>query len=76
MYNTDRMNNNRKGAYTLGPEFDVEQDITKKDIINMCKILNEHLIFKDKGTFKPESIGGGGLLFEPKKFYSLQTKLI
>ena len=48
-------------TYAHGYTLEAEKDITKNDIINICKLLNTKY---DNGyTFKPEAITEGGIVY-------------
>jgi hypothetical protein len=58
-------------TYGKGFSLKCNNIITKNDIINFCKLLNEKNEYKDKCEFKPEGISEGGIVF---KFNNSENK--
>lgn len=53
-------------TYTDGLTFKTEKVITKNDIINLCKLLNNREEYINICEFKPEDITEGGIVFKFK----------
>lgn len=53
-------------TYTDGLTFKTEKVITKNDIINLCKLLNNREEYVNICEFKPEGITEGGIVFKFK----------
>ena len=54
-------------TYSSGLTFKTEKIITKNDIINLCKSLNNNAEYSDICYFEPEAITEGGLIFKFKE---------
>jgi hypothetical protein len=50
-------------TYTSGFTLKTERDITKNDIITMCKLLNSNNKYSNVCEFKPEAITEGGIVY-------------
>ncbi len=54
------------GTYTIGFTIKTNNNITKNDIITMCKLLNSKDEYSNLCEFQPENICEGGILFKFK----------
>lgn len=53
-------------TYCCGLTLKTENEITKDDIITMCKLLNSKEEYSDLCEFQPEGVTEGGILFKFK----------
>lgn len=58
-------------TYEYGPTLQCARDITKNDIIKLCKLLNKKVFFKGKCTFRPAKKVEGGIeyVFDDNRWY-------
>ena len=62
------------GTYNSGFTLKSNKNITKRDIIKLCNLLNNTEEYKNISTFQPEGICGGGIVYkftdnEQQKWY-------
>ena len=56
-------------TYTPGLQLKCNKNITKNDIIYMCKLLNKKNEYLNLCEFKPEGITEGGIVFKFKEVF-------